>query len=219
MSERDPLQLPNLEAMVGAQTEARVGMAEPAKGPPSAEEKTAATEIRAENNPSLNWRERMERERGPRIAMNTPERRLETHPIEGYHQHWFLSSNIPKAIQAWYEFVTPEEARVNDRSIGGRAPGVSSEDLGGGAAQVSQIGGVGQDGRPEYLVLMKIRNELYFEDQRKIAERNLSIIKQIFHKRAPLRATELNESDGDYDMRYTREALLDMSNGRFVNRA
>lgn len=218
--EKDPLQLPNLEAMLGAQTEARTGTMGTTPGPAGAEEKVAAREITSENNPATSWREQMLRERGERIAMNTPERKLEVNQIEGYHLHWFVTSNIPRAIRAWYEFVLPHEVELNDRSIGGRDPGVGSHDLGGGG-RVTQIAGIGADGKPEELVLMKCRNELYFEDQRKIADRNLSIIKQIFHKKAPqpIRATEVGETERDYDMRYTREAVIDMSNGRFVKEA
>lgn len=170
-----------------------------------------AAEVTEANNPANSHVERMMRERGPRMSLNAPTRRLEVPPIAGYHLHWFLERNIPKALQGWYEFVTPEEAPTVDRSIGGRTAGNTSEDLGG--ARVSQIGGVNEQGQPEQLVLMKIREEWYYAEQRKIAERNLLIIQQIFNKKAPVMAPE--ESSADYRMRYTKEAVIDLSMGRF----
>ena len=140
-----------------------------------------------------------------------PPAKLEVPPIPGYHLHWFLERNLAKAIAGWYEYVDPKDVPTLNGSIGGRTEGSKSEDLGG--SQVSQIAGVNEQGQPEKLILMKIRQEWYFEEQRKIAERNLSIIKQIFNKKTPIMAPE--ESQADYNQRYTREAVIDMSNGRF----
>lgn len=184
------------------------------KQAPTKEEVAARTEITDANNPSESHEQRMLRERGPRISINAPNRRLEVPPIEGYHLHWFLERNIPRALRNWYEFVDPREVPTVDRSIGGRTEGTTSEDLGGG--RVAQMGGVNEMGQPEQLILMKIKQEYYFQDQRKIAERNLALIQQIFHKKAPLMAP--GESKADADQRYTREAVVDMSNGRFRQR-
>lgn len=178
------------------------------------EEKEAET-ITAANNPAESIedaKQRMLRERGERLSLNAPDRRLEVPPIAGYHLHWFLERNIHKALAGWYEFVIPDEVpSVVDRSIGGRMKGNASEDLGG--SRVSIVGGVNEQNLPEQLVLMKIRQEWYFDEQRKIAERNLSIITQIFHKKAPI--LEPGESQTDAGMRYTKEAVIDMSAGRF----
>ena len=183
------------------------------KAPPMPEEKEAQA-ISQDNNPSEPieaYKERMEAERGSRVSLNAPTRRLEVPPIPGYHLHWFLERNVPRALQGWYEFVTPDEVSTADRSIGGRTKGMKSEDLGGN--RVTQIGGVNEQNQPEQLILMKIRQEMYFDEQRKIAQRNLSIIQQIFHKKAPIMAA--GETEADYGKRYTKEAVIDMSNGRF----
>jgi len=181
-------------------------------GAPTPEEKQAVTATE-DNNPAESfeaYKERMARERGNRVSLNTPTRRLEVPALPGFHLHWFLERNIPKALEAWYEFVGPGELPTVDRSIGGRTKGTTSDDLGGG--RLSIVGGVNEQGLPEQLVLMKCRNELFFADQRKIAERNLAVIQQIFQKKAPIMAPE--ESQTDYEQRYTREAVIDMSNGR-----
>ena len=186
---------------------ARQGFGSPA---PTPSPEAKAEMLQPISSPADGHTEQMLRERGPRMSLNAPTRRLECPPLPGYHLHWFLERNIPRALAGWYEFVTPEEMPTVDRSIGGRTKGNTSEDLGG--SRVAQIGGMNEKGEPEQLVLMKIRLEWYFEEQRKIAERNLAIIRQIFNKRTPIMAPE--ESKADYGMRYTKEAVIDMSNGR-----
>jgi len=156
-------------------------------------------------------RERMLRERGPQVSIDSLTRKLEVPALPGYHQHWFLERNIPAALQAWYEFVTPQEQPTLDTSIGGRTKGTTSDDIGG--SRVARVAGVNEQGLPEQLVLMKIRLPWFQASQKKLAQRNLSIIQQIFHKRAPVKAPE--ELSEDYLARYTKEATIDMSNGRF----
>jgi len=173
-----------------------------------------AEPITPDNNPADGLEAtsgRLQRERGARVSLSAPNRKLEAVPIPGYHLHWFLERNVPKALRGWYEFVDPKEQPSADRSIGGRTEGTTSEDLGGG--RITQIAGVNESGQPEQLVLMKIRQEYFNDEQQKLADRNLSIIRQIFQKKAPIKAPE--ESQADYDKRYSREAVIDMTNGRF----
>lgn len=176
----------------------------------SAEEKGAA-KITAANNPANDHETRMLAERGPRLSLNAPQLNLSVPAIEGYHLHWFLETNVPLAIRGWYEFVSPGEVSIPDKNIGGR-PSAASEDLGGN--RVTQINkGPGADGRPIQFVLMKIRQEYYFDEQRILAERNYSILQQIFRAKMPIKAPD--EKASDFNMRYTREAVIDMSMGRF----
>jgi hypothetical protein len=173
-----------------------------------------AKPIAADNNPADGIEDvsaRLTKERGARVSLSAPSRKLEAVLIPGYHLHWFLERNVPKALRGWYEFVDPKEQPSADRSIGGRTEGTTSEDLGGG--RITQIAGVNESGQPEQLVLMKIRQEYFNDEQQKLADRNLSIIRQIFQKKAPIKAPE--ESQADYDKRYSREAVIDMTNGRF----
>lgn len=188
-----------------------------ASGPPPAPKmEQAAMDIQEHNNPaesalSASWTERMERERGPQVPFTALQRRLAVPPIEGFYLHWFLDENIPKAKQAWFDFVDPKEVRTVDRSIGGRTAGTNGEDLGG--ARVSQIGGKDENGQAVQLTLMKIPLEFFFRGQRILAERNLAMVQQVFHKKAPVMSPAENQTD--YNQRYTREAVIDMSNGRF----
>lgn len=180
----------------------------------SAEEKGAGG-ITAANNPANDHEARMLAERGPRLSLNAPQLNLSVPAIEGYHLHWFLETNVPLALRGWYEYVSPGEVTIPDKNIGGRPAGTESEDLGGN--RVTQINkGPGADGRPIQFVLMKVRQEYYFDEQRILAERNYSILQQIFRAKMPIRAP--NEKQGDFDKRYTKEAVIDMSSGRFVKR-
>ena len=52
-----------------------------------------------------------------RIPMSVPLRRLEVPEIDGYHCHWIKESNIPRALQAFYEFVNDHEVPINQRGI------------------------------------------------------------------------------------------------------
>src|SRR6266436_6409843 len=65
------------------------------------QEETAAAEISKDNNPANDHEQRMLKERGPRLSLNAPVPRLEVPPIPGYHLHWFLERNIPKALAGW----------------------------------------------------------------------------------------------------------------------
>jgi len=181
------------------------------EGAKSQEERSLAQGITEASNPANDSVTAFGVSRESRVAINVPDRRLEVPEIEGYHLHWFLETNIHKAKKAGYEFVGPAEAPEADRTIGGRSPGSHGESLGGDL--VTQIGGTDKDGQPVQLVLMKIRQEWYLDDQRRIAQRNRAVLDQIFRKKQPLR--EPGESETDFAQRYTREAAFDMSNGRF----
>lgn len=189
---------------------------------PTADQAAAGRDIREGNNPAeapklaeslADYKARMIRERGNRTDLTSIDRKLDVPEIEGYHLHWFLEMNIPKALAAWYEFVDPREVPTHDRNIGGRHPHTSTEDLGG--SRVSQIAGLDPDNgnRPVQLILMKVRLEMFHESQKKLVARNRSILLQMFSKKQPIRSPD--ENDADYGMRYVREAGFNMSNGRF----
>jgi hypothetical protein len=178
--------------------------------PVSGEERKAGT-ISEVNNPASPVATVFGVTRESRVSMNVPTRKLETPELPGYHLHWFLRTNIPPAIRAGYEYVEVKELPTMDKSIGGRPPGTNTEDLGG--AQITHIAGLDEHGKTVELVLMKIRLEWYFDDQKQIAARNRSVLQMIFKRKMAIRAE--GESERDYSLRYTREAVIDMSNGRF----
>lgn len=108
-----------------------------------------------------------------RIPMSVPQLRLQVPEIPGYHQHWFLENRIPRALQGGYEFVDPAETDLNQLGVGADGASQPNADMG---SQVRIVGGIGQDGRPEYLVLMKIKEEWWQEDQKALDKVNMNII-------------------------------------------
>lgn len=116
--------------------------------------------------------ERKDSER-KRIPMSVPVQRLEAPEIPGYHLHWFLGTpeRIQRAIDGGYEFVDERDIKINNVTLGGDSAVSGNTDMG---SRVSVVSGqeVGKDGQPTRLILMKIKQEWYEEDQRLVEKRN-----------------------------------------------
>jgi hypothetical protein len=112
-----------------------------------------------------------------RVPMSVPTRRLEVPEIPGFHLHWFLEGRIPRALAAGYELVKFDEVPINQRGVGTDTMISGNSDMG---SNVSVIAGMGENGKPENLVLMKLREEWWQEDRKIIDERNASIFTTIF---------------------------------------
>ena len=138
---------------------------------------------------------------GKRIPLSTPQRKLEVPDVPGFHLHWFLDINVPRAIQGGYEFVNTHDVAVNSFSVGTSADVSGNADLG---SHVKVIGGIGSDGKPEHLNLMKIREDWWREDQKILEERNASIISAIFKDEQVVG----NSPGGDNTQRYVKQALF-----------
>jgi hypothetical protein len=128
-----------------------------------------------------------------RIPMSVPRRRLETPEIPGYHLHWFKESNIPQALDAWYEFVDSREVPVNQRNVGNSSDMTGNQDLGSG---IRINAGIGADGKNEQLVLMKLKEELWLEDRAAIDKANAERLGQVFRGEKILGAEPDNEDSG-----------------------
>jgi len=147
-----------------------------------------------------------------RIPMSTPVQRLEAPDIPGYHLHWFTGSSerIQRALDGGYEFVDERETKVNSVGIGNESTRSGNNDLG---SRVSVISGqdIGKDGQPVRLVLMKIKQEWYDEDQKAVTARNEQVAASI---RGGLIGAE-HEKNNDARHRYVdpaRTALPDLFN-------
>jgi len=108
--------------------------------------------------------------------MSVPVQRLETPELAGYHLHWFLSTpeRLQRAFDGGYEFVDEREIKINNVSLGGDTAVSGSTDMG---SRISVVSGqeVGKDGQPTRLVLMKLRQEWWEEDQKLIEDRNTKV--------------------------------------------
>ena len=115
-----------------------------------------------------------------RVPMSTPELKLTTPDIPEYHQHWFLSRNVSRALRAGYTYVDLDEVSMNGTGYANDLSEAGSTDLG---TRVSMEAGRGGDsswhGQAERLYLMKLRQEWWDKDQQKMEARNEEIAKAL----------------------------------------
>jgi len=100
-----------------------------------------------------------------RIPMSLPQLMLEVPEIEGYVMHWFADrpGRISRAAAAGYEWVTPEEVKINNFGLASDLEQTGNTDMG---TRVSVHGGTTESGAAERLYLMKIRKEWYDKDMK-----------------------------------------------------
>lgn len=108
------------------------------------------------------------------IPMNTPQQMLEVPPIPGYVLYWFADrpGRIARAQRGGYEFVSPEEVKVNNFGLAEDVSKSGNTDLG---SRVSLHGGVAESGGSERLYLMKIKKDLWDRSQKLLEDRNESV--------------------------------------------
>jgi hypothetical protein len=108
-----------------------------------------------------------------RVPMSLPQLKLAVPEIPGYHLHWMRGdpARIAQAQRAGYEFVEEDEVNVYNSGLANDMESNGSTDLG---TRVSLSAGsdVGQDGQPERLYLMKLKQEFWEEDQKVLADKN-----------------------------------------------
>ncbi len=134
-----------------------------------------------------------------RIPMSVPVQKLEAPDIPGYHLHWFNGTpeRLQRALDGGYEFVDEREVKPKNVSLGSDSTASGNTDMG---SRVSVVSGteIGRDGQPLRLVLMKIKQEWYEEDQKLIDQRNEQVAASI---RGGAVGAE-NERAGDAQHRY-----------------
>lgn len=98
-----------------------------------------------------------------RVPMSVPQQRLEVPEIPGFHLHWFLGRNVPRALRAGYTHVQDDEVSVNNLRVGDDAAQSGNTDMG---TNISQFAGGLEEGsaEPQRLYLMKLPQELRDED-------------------------------------------------------
>lgn len=116
-----------------------------------------------------------------RIPMSIPIRHLEVGDIPGYHQHWFVTSRVSRALRAGYTFVTEEDGvDINNFDLAGDATANGSTDMGTRFSVPAAVGGDSE----ERLYLMKLPEELWLHDQGLLEERNERIAASIRGEKA-----------------------------------
>jgi len=147
-----------------------------------------------------------------RIPMSVPVQRLEAPSIPGYHLHWFngTEERLARAQAAGYEFVNADEVKVNSVGLGNESTQSGNTDLG---SQVSVVAGseIGRDGQPMRMILMKIKQEWYEEDQKLVDARSAQVANALT---GGMLGSE-KDAAGDSRQRYldkARTALPDLFN-------
>tara|TARA_R110000868_G_scaffold295632_3_gene555954 strand:- start:177 stop:695 length:519 start_codon:yes stop_codon:yes gene_type:complete len=111
-----------------------------------------------------------------RIPMSTPVQKLEVAEIPGYHLHWFNGTpeRLQRALDGGYEYVDEREVKTNAASLGSDTAISGNTDMG---SRVSIVSGQesGKDGQPVRLILMKIKQEWWDEDQKQHENRNSKV--------------------------------------------
>lgn len=109
-----------------------------------------------------------------RIPMSVPVQKLAAPDMPGYHLHWFNGTpeRIARALEGGYEFVHDRDMSINAVGIGTESAVSGNTDMGSQVSVVAGGGAIGNDGQPVRLILMKIKQEWYEEDQQLVADRN-----------------------------------------------
>ena len=138
-----------------------------------------------------------------RIPMSVPVQKLEAADIPGYHLHWFNGTpeRLQRALDGGYEFVDARDVQINNVSLGGDSAVSGNTDMG---SRVSVVSGteIGRDGQPVRLVLMKIKQEWYEEDQKLAEQRNERVAASV---RGGMFGAE-KDAPGDTQHRYVDKA-------------
>lgn len=133
-------------------------------------------------------------------------RKLEVQPIPGYVMYWFNKHRVPLAIEAGYEFVTPDEVHVNQVGLATDKDKSGNQSLGN---QVEVSGGNDADGKSAAMVLMKTRIENREEDQAITDGKNAQILDAIFNQQQVVQDQAQPQSAEDKRQNYIKTAKLE----------
>jgi hypothetical protein len=136
-----------------------------------------------------------------RIPMSTPQQKLAVKDIVGYSLYWILDARVPQAMAAGYEFVDAEEVDLNQVNVANDAAVSGNADLG---SRVKIPSGAGS---PEYLNLMKIRQDFRDEDQATIDKKEAQLLSGIFRHEQIMDGNHQVSAE-DKRTRYVKKALF-----------
>ena len=114
-----------------------------------------------------------------RIPMALPTLKLSVPEIPGYKSYWFRGApgRIQQALAAGYEFVERDEVELNNYGLANSYDTDGNTDMG---TRVSVATGDGSDGpQNSRLYLMKIKEELWEEDEAEVAKKHEGIAAQM----------------------------------------
>lgn len=102
-----------------------------------------------------------------RVPLSLPVARLSVPEIPGYHLHWFRGTpqRMQRALQGGYEMVKDAEVILNSRILGSDTAESGNTSL-GTLVSIPAGDDVSPDGQPVQMILMKIKEEWWLEDQK-----------------------------------------------------
>lgn len=136
-----------------------------------------------------------------RIPMGVPQQRLQVPPIAGYHLYWFIESRVAQALQQCWEFVDSSEVDINQLNVATDKSLTGNADMGSRVMVVTGERG----GKPEHLVLMKLKEEWHQEDLQAAGQTNTQVLDAI---RAKQPIVDGNEKPSDARARYVKTTEL-----------
>jgi hypothetical protein len=141
-----------------------------------------------------------------RVPMSVPTRRLEVPEgaCPGYHLYWFLDENIIRAQRAGYEFVDANEVSLNQKNVATDASVSGNLDMG---SRVCVYAGIGRLGKPEYLYLMKLREDWWKKDQKALEQMNQRVLDRIFREKAVV--DDGSTTPSDRSSTYVKTSLME----------
>lgn len=138
-----------------------------------------------------------------RVPMSVPRQRLQVPEIPGYVLYWMLEENVSSAFQAGYELVKTDDVRLNQFNVATTLGVSGNADLGTNVTMMGNKPSQENGGKAQMLYLMKIREDWYKQDQRKIAEANARRMEPIFRGEQIIDVDgEGGSGKGDRSLRY-----------------
>ena len=148
---------------------------------------------------------RKPRDKKNRIPMSIPQQKLQVPEIPGWHLYWALEDNLPRFFDGGYELVDESEVDLNQTGLGSNHTMSGNNDLG---SRVAIVAGKKESGDTDWFVLVKIEDEYYLEDQKKIEDHNRRILKAIFKEKRVIDQGGEGMNPGDTGQRYVKQADL-----------
>ena len=136
-----------------------------------------------------------------RIPMSVPQLKLEAPELPGFHCHWMLGTpqRLNQAKRAGYVFVEPDEVEINYRGLADD-PGFGRNTDMGSLVSVVAGGDVDRNGQAVRLVLMKLKQEWWDEDQKSREKSSDALIDAL--RAGRISAAEAGETQADQKLRY-----------------
>jgi hypothetical protein len=115
-----------------------------------------------------------------RVPMSVPRQKLQVPALSGFHLYWMLEENVGAAFRAGYQMVKTDELSLLQMNVATAGSVSGNMDMGTNISALGNKPSSENGGRQQMLYLMKLKEEWFRADQRKIAERNAGVMNAVF---------------------------------------